>query len=62
MIHVLAFVIAFLGSKVVFNAVGFRYDVFTEPFSLTKFAFDFGVWALWFAAAQFVLRRSIGRA
>jgi hypothetical protein len=44
--HVLSFCVAYAGSRFLLASVGFRYDLFGEPFNAAKLAVDFGVWVL----------------
>lgn len=55
--RLLAFTVAYLGSRAIFAATGFRYQLFGEPFDAGKLLVDFGTWAALFLAAMWVLRR-----
>lgn len=55
--RLLAFTVAYVGSRAIFAATGFRYRLFGEPFDLGKLLIDFGTWAALFLAAMWVLRR-----
>ena len=42
------FLIAYLGSELVFRFFDFNYDIFNEPFSLAKLLIDIGVFGMLF--------------
>jgi hypothetical protein len=56
-VRLLAVAIAYVVSRALFAALGFHYNVFGEPFDLSKFAVDFGVWILVFASTVWLLDR-----
>lgn len=59
--HVLAFCVAYAGSRFLLASAGFRYDLFGEPFNAAKLAVDFGVWALIYLFVLRVLTRGANR-
>ncbi len=52
---ILAWLIAYVVSKAILAALGFRYALFSDPFDLAKLAIDLGVWTLVFALALVLL-------
>ncbi|WP_353267936.1 hypothetical protein [Gemmatimonas sp.] len=54
---VVAVLITWLLKRLVFAAVGFHYAVFSEPFSATKLAVDFGTWVAIYASVWWLLAR-----
>jgi len=48
------FLIAYLGSKLIFSFFGFKYDVFSEPFDLIKLSIDLAVFIALFTLAEWV--------
>lgn len=44
--RLLAVLVAYLGSRAIFAAFDFHYDVFREPFDVGKLVIDFGVFAI----------------
>ena len=59
LIAFLAFVIAYVASRVIFAAIGFTYNIFSEPFSVSKLILDFGVWGAVYILSYFVLSRAL---
>ncbi len=48
---------ALLGSKLIFSVFNFEYKVFSQPFDITYFLIDVGVFiGLWFVGELFVKR------
>ena len=45
----LAFLVAFCGSKVIFHFMDFSYSVFTDPFDIEKLLIDIGVFFVLFS-------------
>ena len=52
-----AWVVAYIASRAIFAASGFRYQIFQEPFNLGKLIIDLGVWAVLFGAAWWIVTR-----
>jgi|APMI01.1.fsa_nt_gi hypothetical protein len=48
--------LAFIASRIIFAVVGFSYSPFGDPLSLPKLAIDFGVWAVCYIVASWVVR------
>ena len=59
-VRLLAFGIAYVVSRAILAAMGFRYNVFRDPLSLGKLAIDFGVWVLVFGSTVWMLERFEG--
>ena len=51
----LAWVMAYVASRAILAAAGFRYALFSEPLDLAKLAIDLGVWVLTFGLALLAL-------
>lgn len=60
-ISFLSLVIAYIGSRVIFAAAGFTYDIFSDPFAPGKLVVDFGVFAVLYALGYLALARVLGR-
>ena len=56
-VRLVAFAITYVASKAIFALLGFRYNVFGEPFDFRKFAIDFGVWVLVYTSTVWLLHR-----
>ncbi len=59
-IAVVALVIASFASRALFAAVGFSYNLFSDPFDPVKLIIDFGTLLALFALSLFVLVRALG--
>ena len=52
---VLSAIVAYLGSRAIFAAFGFSYDVFGEPFNVAKLIIDVGVFLALFYGCYWLL-------
>ena len=50
-----ACLIGYVGSRAIFAAMKFRYELCVEPFNAGKLAIDFGVWVVCFGVAYWML-------
>ena len=53
--------LAYVISRVIFNAMNFHYSMFQDPFSITKLAFDFGLFAALYLLSAFALSHTVFR-
>lgn len=54
---VVAVFVTWLLTRLFFTAVGFRYAVFSEPFSATKLVVDLGTWVTIYSFVWWLLAR-----
>lgn len=54
---VVPFIAAYVGSKLIFNYVGFEYNIFSDPINLYKLFIDFGVFIGIFAVTYWAMNR-----
>lgn len=59
--RLLAVVLTFLLTRVLFEAVGFRYAVFSDPLNLPKLFIDLGAWAAIYTLVSWLLLRHAPR-
>jgi hypothetical protein len=51
------FLIAFIGSKLIFSYFGFNYNTFSDPFDITKVVIDIGVFSALYILGSIVFNK-----
>jgi len=52
---VVALLITYVVARLIFRAIGFRYDVFSDAFDLGKLLLDLGLWVAVFTVTAWLL-------
>lgn len=55
---IVAIVITFVASRLIFAAVGFRYVALRDPFDAGKLAIDLATWGVLYAVTLWLLNRA----
>ncbi|WP_347332909.1 hypothetical protein [Marinimicrobium locisalis] len=58
---IVPFIVAYIGSRLIFHFVGFSYSPFTEPFDGTKLFIDIAVFGALYFASFIALRALLNR-
>ncbi len=56
-----AVIVAFVVSRLIFAAFHFHYNLFTDPFDIVKFLIDFGTWAGVFMLTTLLMQKLPGK-
>ncbi|OEE99373.1 hypothetical protein A1QK_11890 [Vibrio genomosp. F10 str. 9ZD137] len=59
--YVIVFLFAYFGSRLIFSLFNFSYNIISDPFDLTSFLIDIGVFVMLWILAELGFKKFAGR-